>query len=223
MTRALEPGAVFEVGLFPLPNVVLFPGMSLPLHVFEPRYKRLVGEVLESGAALAIPRLEPGFETSYYENPKVHAVCGVGHIVEHTCLPDGRYEITVVGAARVRLLRELRQTPYRLAEAEVLADSPPLAGTATLHSELGKLLKELRPFWSEAGERLEQAAMGQPTLSGCTDTLAQLFEVPAERQRLLEELDPAVRAMMLCARLHELRAHVERARSHRQPRASRAN
>ena len=54
------------------------------------------------------------------------------------------------------------------AEAEVLADVAPEVSSATLHSELGKLLRELRPFWSEAGERLEQAALGQPTLSGCT-------------------------------------------------------
>lgn len=219
----LEPGVVLQVGLFPLPNVVLFPGMRLPLHVFEPRYKALVGAAIDSGAPLAIPQLEPGFETTYYENPRVHAVCGVGHIVEHTRLADGRFEIVVLGAARVRVVRELSQTPYRSAECEVLSDASSQVGAATLHGELGKLLRELRPFWSEAGERLEQSALGQPTLSGCTDTLAQLFETPTERQQLLEELDPAVRAMMLCARLHELRSHVERLRSKRQPRASRAN
>jgi Lon protease-like protein len=211
------------VGLFPLPDVVLFPGMRLPLHVFEPRYRKLVENAIETEVPFAVPRLQPGYQATYYHSPPVHSVAGVGRIVEHVRLPDGRYEIEVEGLARVELLREISRDPYRLAEARVLSDSSGALETSTLHAELAKLLRELRPFWSEAGERLEQVALGQPSLGARTDALAQLFEASRDRQRLLEELDAGQRAMMVCARLHELKAHIERLGRRNQAVTSRPN
>jgi len=53
-----------RVGLFPLPNVVLFPSQLLALHVFEPRYRRLIRDVIARQLTLAVPRLKPGFDAA---------------------------------------------------------------------------------------------------------------------------------------------------------------
>jgi Lon protease-like protein len=205
-----EPGEEIEVGLFPLPDVVLFPGMSLPLHVFEPRYRRLVSDTLHNDGWLAVPRLQPGYETNYHDCPAVHPVMGVGRIVNHTRLADGRYDIEVAGVLRLRLSRETQDEPYRMARGQVLADRAVGPAATTLHTELTKLVLRMRPFWSEAGRELERTTLEASGLGACTDVLAQLLQTADDRQLLLEELDPSQRAMILCGRLHELWEHVER-------------
>jgi Lon protease-like protein len=223
VASSFVPGELVRVGLFPLPDTVLFPGMRLPLHVFEPRYLRLVEDSIERGVFLAVPRLKAGYEASYYDAPPVHSVAGVGRIVEHVRLADGRYEVELEGLARVELVREIAQQPYRLAEARVLADGALGFDSSPLHAELARLLRELRPFWSDAGERLERAALDQPSLGARADALAQLFEASKDRQQLLEELDAGQRAMMICARLHELKSQIERLGKRPQPATSRPN
>src|SRR5688572_11444970 len=116
-----------RVGLFPLPNVVLFPAQSLSLHVFEARYRRLIADAIVNDLVLAIPRLQPGHDAEYYGAPPVFQVCGVGRVSEYVRLPDGRYNIVVQGLGRVRLVEELRSQAYRMARAEPLPDIEPKA------------------------------------------------------------------------------------------------
>lgn len=112
--------------LFPLPDVVFFPHARLPLHVFEPRYRKLVEDAVAHGLPVAIPMLKPGFERDYEGAPEIHEVAGVGWIVEHDPLPDGRSLIRLQGVARVRILEEpASDRPYRLARAEVLPTAWP--------------------------------------------------------------------------------------------------
>ena len=106
--------------IFPLPDVVFFPGVRLPLHVFEPRYRVMVQECLASHCAIAIVQLLPGEDANGF--PRLSRVAGGGRIIEHHTLPDGRSNILVEGIARLEL-EELRfATPYRRARARVLAD-----------------------------------------------------------------------------------------------------
>lgn len=209
MSNEPLPDESFEAGLFPLPDAVLLPRTVLRLHVFEPRYRKLVADMLECAGYIAVPRLEPGYEADYYGCPAIRPVMGVGRIVEHERLEDGRFNIALLGVARMRLLKELRTEPYRVGEGRVLRDKEAGPVATTLHTELTKLLVALRPFWSDAGKELERATLDTPGLGACTDVLSQLFQSADDRQRLLEELDPAERAMLLCARLHELWEQVE--------------
>src|SRR5450631_234254 len=81
-----------RVKLFPLPEVTLFPGQGLPLHVFEPRYRSLVEDALATDSVLAVPRLVPGAgETEATGRPVLPSFMGVGVIAEHERLPDGRF------------------------------------------------------------------------------------------------------------------------------------
>ena len=94
--------------IFPLPDVQLFPGAVLPLHVFEERYVQLVKDVLQTeDKCLGIPTLKPGYESAYAENPAVYPVMGAGDILAAEERSDGRWNVLVRGVSRVRLLEEL--------------------------------------------------------------------------------------------------------------------
>lgn len=115
--------------VFPLPNTVLLPGMVLPLNVFEPRYLALVDHVRQEGGHLGIPLLRPGFEEDYQGRPEIEAVFGLGRLVSHQELPDGRRFIRVEGLGRARRLQELApRNSFRELSVEVLPEGPPEDG-----------------------------------------------------------------------------------------------
>jgi len=112
--------------IFPLPNAVLMPGMVLPLNVFEPRYLELVDHVLRGSRVLGVPLLRPGFEADYEGRPAIEPVFGVGRLVSHQRLPDGRRFIRLEGTRRVRAVRELpARASFRELEVELLPELPP--------------------------------------------------------------------------------------------------
>ncbi len=110
--------------LFPLPNVVHFPNVVLPLHVFEPRYKAMVADAIEGDRLVGMVLLRPGYEADYDGCPPIHEVACLGKIVEDKRLADGRFNIMLLGAARARILREVSQSPYRVAEVELIDEVP---------------------------------------------------------------------------------------------------
>lgn len=93
--------------VFPLPNAVLLPGMLLPLNVFEPRYLELVDHVIDGGGHIGVPLLRPGYEEDYEGRPAVEENFGIGRLVSHQRLPDGRRFIRLQGLGRVRAVKEL--------------------------------------------------------------------------------------------------------------------
>jgi len=108
-----------RISLFPLAGAILFPGMRLPLHIFEPRYRALVSDALARDRLIGMvqPR-EVGIRPALYE------VGGLGRIGEVEALADGRYNIVLEGVRRFRIMRELDvTTAFRQVEAE-LFDEP---------------------------------------------------------------------------------------------------
>ncbi len=117
--------------IFPLPNVVLLPGMVLPLNVFEPRYLAMVDHVLRGGMHIGVPLLrglEPGLG-SLEEDPPIEAVFGVGKLVAHHRLADGRRFIRLEGLGRVRVVEErpVTEAGFRRVTVEALPEAPPEA------------------------------------------------------------------------------------------------
>lgn len=208
---AAEPPENSKVGLFPLPNMVLFPAQLLSLHVFEPRYRKLVSDVIEQGARLAVPRLQPGYDSDYYGAPPVFEVCGVGQITEYARLPDGRFNIVVLGLERVRIIEELRSEPYRVARVHALGLGPPQTPMVaeTLRTELLKLVRRTAPHLSGPAKDIEARLRNAADAGECADILAgMLIEDPDERQSLLEELDATQRLTSLIAHVHQLAARL---------------
>jgi len=118
--------------LFPL-STVLFPGMRLPLHIFEERYRQLAAHLLElpEPRRFGVIAIRAGREVgadgivALYE---VGCVADVRLIVPHA---DGRFDLATVGTERFRLLRVDDSLPYFQGEIELLPDEAPVAGPAT--------------------------------------------------------------------------------------------
>lgn len=134
--------------IFPLPNAVLLPGMMLPLNVFEPRYLALVDHVLARTRMIGVPLLRPGYESEYEGRPAIESVFGVGRMVSHHRLPDGRRFIRLEGLRRVRAVRELApRAPFRELEAELLPEERPSDAhqLEVLKAQLERISVTLRP------------------------------------------------------------------------------
>ena len=191
--------ATAALKVFPLHGVAVLPGTPAPFHVFEPRYKALVGDALRGDRILAVPGLF-GKSDALALRPPLRAVCGAGIIEAEERLEDGRYDIVVRGVARVRLLEELPPSRlYREFKAEILEDVLPAGGARALSSELEGLrqlvfeLSTKLPRESGATQLAEAVAqMKEP--SAIVDLVAAAaVSDPDARQRALEELDVAKR------------------------------
>ena len=96
-----------KVRLFPLPNLVLFPHVMQPLHIFELRYRDLLEDALAGDRLIAMSVLVPGWERNYEGRPRLHPMACLSRITTHCRLSDGTYNVLLLGLRRVRLLREL--------------------------------------------------------------------------------------------------------------------
>lgn len=143
------------VRLFPLPNVVLLPETTVPLHVFEPRYRAMLADALESDRLIGMQLLRP--DGAAGGGSDVFAIGCAGEVVHHEPLEDGRSNILLRGTFRYRIEREpATLTPWRVAEVTPLPVAPlPPAGHG------GRRPAELRRLLSGSVRRLADAA-GRP-------------------------------------------------------------
>jgi Lon protease-like protein len=107
--------------IFPLPNVVLFPNVFLPLHIFEPRYRDMVADALSADRLIGMVLLRPGWESDYEGRPPVYRTGCSGVITHAERLPDGRYNIVLRGLERFGILDEDHGCSYRRALIEPLS------------------------------------------------------------------------------------------------------
>lgn len=111
--------------LFPLPNLVCFPQVVQPLHIFEPRYREMTADALAGDKRIALVMPKPGWEENYDGRPAVHSVACLGKIVAEQKLADGRYNLLLRGTHRIRIVEELDAgTSFRVARVRLLEDQP---------------------------------------------------------------------------------------------------
>jgi Lon protease-like protein len=191
------------IPLFPLPGVVVFPGVLLPLHVFEERYRAMVDDALAGQRIIGMAMLRPGFERDYYGRPPVYPVGCAGTITRAQRLDDGRFNIVLQGMMRFRIAGEEDGRAYRLARVEPLPEegcAPPPSFAA--HRQ--RLLTALAGVLAAVGGA--EAATGISDLE-LVNGLAQGLDLePLERQALLELPDHFSRCTVL-ADLLEMKAY----------------
>jgi ATP-dependent Lon protease len=107
------------VPLFPLPDIIMFPGMLLPLHVFEPRYRQMVRDLLDGNGRLVMGTFLGE------ERETVAPLAGVGQIESYQSLEDGRYIIVVRGLERVHLHEVASDRLYRKVAIETAEEAAP--------------------------------------------------------------------------------------------------
>jgi Lon protease-like protein len=190
-----------DLPVFPLPNVVFFPGTHLPLHIFEPRYRALMRACLDSGRpAMVITLLKPGYEADYEGRPPMHDIGTVGRIERHEELPDGRYNLVLRGLFRARLVElPANDLPYRRASVDMLDAK---RGSERVSREaLTTLLSTASLVATMVRRQHPDFALGvQPDdpPHQVADTLAdRLLADPVARQDVLETLDVPERVKRL--------------------------
>lgn len=115
------------IPLFPLPDCVLLPHATVPLHIFEQRYRTMTHNTLESSGLIAMATFQgSSWKKDYQKNPPIREYVCVGVIIRHECLQDGRYNILLQGLCRARILKEIENPPYRVAALEPTGISIPM-------------------------------------------------------------------------------------------------
>ncbi len=178
--------AATELPMFPL-GTVLFPGVPLSLHVFEPRYQALTRTCLAGDGQLGIVLIERGSEVG---GGDVRFAVGTrARIAEAVPLDDGRWFLVLVGVDRVVVRRWLPDDPYPRAEVELLADGPTGPATPSLRDTVERLLRRALALKTELGE----VAGAPSTVALAPDATAAAWQAaalapfgPADAQRVLE-------------------------------------
>ena len=191
--------ATTRLSIFPLPGAVLFPGLHLPLHIFEPRYRALVSDAMARDRRIGMiqPRALPGIATEGAgDRPPLYDVGSVGRVAEVEALDDGRYNLILEGVSLFRLVREIdASTLFRQVEAELMPrgedETLPLGHRASLELEA-------RRFADAAGYAVDWEQVGCLDDQTLVDGIAQIapFDAAA-KQALLEASDIAERADLL--------------------------
>lgn len=185
------------IPVFPLPNVLLFPKVHLPLHIFEPRYRQMVRDVMAGERLIGMALLRGDWEKDYYGNPEIYAVGCVGRVVRSLPFPDGRYNITLQGLGEYEILEQiLDRTLYRQARVRFREKAPSEGLARAAREEILGLIARL------AHDRESQLlrVLGDPKLEDeiwlnlCCSTLDI---PPLEKQSLLEAESLAERATRL--------------------------
>lgn len=181
--------------LFPLPQVVLFPRAMVPLHVFEPRYQKMLADCMDSFGALALVLLRDQHRS------EIATIAGAGIVIEHQPLPGGRSNILLRGQARVRLEELAFHPPYRRARATVLED----IDTSVSPADLGGLASSATAFAGEVKKRDPSFAFHLPPNlppGAVADVCAHHLIIDIEaKQKVLEELDVRNRVQLVTREL----------------------
>jgi Lon protease-like protein len=189
-----------EIPIFPLPEVVLFPGNARPLVIFEPRYREMVADALKGERVIGMVLLQPGYEKDYDGRPPVYGIGCAGTIADYQQLPDGRYLILLRGLTTFRILSEDQRKPYRLARVEATPDvlkDEDVVALGTVRDQVEQRLFTVLPFGAEPPD---------PNLDDIefVNLVSQNLGMPeAVRQDLLERTDLLARARALLARITE--------------------
>ncbi|SVB79987.1 uncharacterized protein METZ01_LOCUS232841 [marine metagenome] len=187
------------IPLFPLPTTVFFPNTSLPLHIFEPRYRSMVADALNEEREIGMILLKPGWEIDYQGTPEIRTIGCAGKISSHSQLPEGKYNILLSGLYRFRILSEVEGKLYRQAQVEILKEvnNQDLATEPSPIKE--KLTKIMRIYLKNfpEGTKIEEllSLKNCKGLAEFVDKLTYQFDLSASKmQEFLEQQDVQKRA-----------------------------
>lgn len=184
-------GTTMRLSIFPLTGALLFPGMQLPLHIFEPRYRALIGEALIRDQRIGM--IQPQRST---ENAPLYTIGCIGQIGDVEALEDGRYNVVLTGESRFRVERELDvKTPFRQVEALAL---PEPKNEALSSVERASFEREARRFADAQGYSVDWDSVERLDDVSLINGVSQIAPFdPAAKQALLEAGDVSERCELL--------------------------
>jgi Lon protease-like protein len=177
-----------ELPLFPLNNVVLFPGMRLPLHIFEERYKAMIGECVERDAPFGVILIKEGQEVGEPAEP--FRVGTTARIVQVNRLQEGRLNIMTRGERRFQVVEITQQVPHLVGLVRYLEDEAgdvPEELVSEVTSEYRTFLTHQATIAGGWNSRLEVTHDPVQLFSQAISSIASSIELPRDlRQQLLE-------------------------------------
>lgn len=192
-----------RVPIFPLPNLVFFPGTVVPLHIFESRYRRMIQDVLAGDGVLALTLLKPGWEAHDTDRPPIHPVGCAGRLLEVTNLPEGRFNVRLAGLARVRLDEYESLQPYRMARVDLLPEQLPADGCAEMREARNDLLGAYGLLVAEITGRQSLALEGARSapFHALVNTLSAHLDLPSVLKQELLDVDSVLERSRVVARV----------------------
>jgi hypothetical protein len=184
------------IPLFPLPSVVLFPNVLLPLHIFEPRYRQMLADALSGDRVIGMVLLQAGWEGEYDSRPAVFPIGCAGVITHVEPLADGRSNIVLRGVTKFRIQEEDQSRPYRVAQVDPIIESVARAERDRLFA----IRNRLEEVVLAAGAKNRRERQFPPDIpdEDLVNALSQYLDLePLERQALLESDGVVSRAKRL--------------------------
>jgi ATP-dependent Lon protease len=205
----LPEGCTADVRLFPLPNLVMFPHVLQPLHIFETRYCDMLEDALAGDQLIATALLQPGWEQDYDGRPPIAPVVCVGKVVSYAQQGDGRHNILLLGSRRARIRHEFPSgQPFRQAEVRFVDDHYDDSSAQCRQKLARRLIHFFRsqlPKTQVVQEQFDQLLGSEVPLGVLTDIVAFTLNFDLKvKQQLLQQLDVDRRAKVLLANLRAL-------------------
>lgn len=195
--------AVRELPLFPLPDVVLFPGRPLPLHIFEFRYRMMMNTILETDRRFGVLMFDP-------VQGNIAPVGCCAEITQFQRLPDDRMKMLTLGQQRFRVLNWVREKPYRVGLVEWIEDTPPDTDLRPLANDVEALLKDVVKLSAKLTDQKIELPDDIPDLPRELSfwIASNLYGVASEQQTLLEMVDTKARLERESEILNSTRNHL---------------
>lgn len=221
-----QPDFPGHAALFPLPGAVFFPHVIFPLHIFEPRYRKMTADALEGNRLIAMAVLKPGWEELPAGSvPPIYDMVCLSKITAEEKLPDGRYYLVLQGLSRARVLRELpADLPYRIGELELLPESSGALSEAEdqrLREQLVRHIQSLNPELAVSPLFVQALDRDLPLGIFCDVVAHALRLPPLPSQAMLEELNVTRRSQLLLEAIRAELARREQTPLHYPPKFSR--
>ena len=200
-----------KVRLFPLPNVVLFPRVIQPLHIFEPRYKQMVEDALEDNRLIALCLLQPTAGLGGSTSPIYPDIC-IGQILQEERLPDGRFNLLLQGVSRAKIIKEVNNGKlYRTAKVEIMHDVP-TPSEENADRMRTRLVKRMTKWFTQqpsAKEQLDRLVNSDLSLGNLCDVFSFALPLSVDMKILLLQLvNVEERALLLLEVIEQMTPEV---------------
>ena len=191
-----------DIPLFPLPNLVFFPNIAVPLHIFEERYKLMINECIDRAEVFGLVLLRSGAAEEDQET--IHRVGVTARITEVERLENGRMNIMCEGEMRFRISRFIQQTPFWKANVELIEEEPSLESLDILYEKVAKLYRQIAALSSDLSGSPQSELVLPQSPAEFSYMLAYVLDIDSEeKQKMLEMTSTSERLQALVVHLTE--------------------
>lgn len=191
-----------DIPLFPLPSLVLFPHVLVPLHIFEERYKLMINTCVERDEVFGLVLLRSGADTE--SEGTMHRVGVTARIVQAERLENGRMNILTEGESRFRIRRLTQQEPYWIGSVDLFDDDESHHSMGSHYDQVSELYRKVAELGAKVSSSEEPEAVFPDSPTDLSYMVSYVLDLDSEaKQKLLEMTSTAERLRALIPHLNE--------------------